>query len=246
MKYHGNRNGFQFSYIFWISTGILILFPMIYNWQSQLSRNVFGTLLQRRYSSTLSAYGSTSCFSGNRPYMEDRCISSTDFSFSAVFDGHSSSRISSLLEWRFQEKFMVEICDMKGQSSEKIAAKMADSLVFCDQQLSSIGMGLQEGSAATLLYINKLENNAEFITANIGDCRVVLGKFGKAVDLTIDHHPNNKDERLRIERMGGRVTWDGRIDSDGKPIKSSGCYRINDCLNMSRAIGELISSLVLG
>lgn len=59
--------------------------------------------------------------------------------------------------------------------------------------------------------------------ANAGDSRAVLCRDGKAIDLSVDHKPEDAPERARIERAGGKVTPDGRV---------------NGGLNLSRAIGD--------
>lgn len=47
--------------------------------------------------------------------------------------------------------------------------------------------------------------------ANAGDCRAVLGKKGRAVELSRDHKPNFKSEKIRIEKLGGTV-FDGYLN----------------------------------
>jgi protein phosphatase 1G len=59
--------------------------------------------------------------------------------------------------------------------------------------------------------------------ANAGDSRCVVCREGKAIDMSEDHKPEDESERKRIEKAGGRVTGDGRI---------------NNGLNLSRAIGD--------
>lgn len=58
--------------------------------------------------------------------------------------------------------------------------------------------------------------------ANAGDSRCVLSRAGKAVELSFDHKPEDDSEKSRIEKAGGKVTQDGRV---------------NGGLNLSRAIG---------
>lgn len=60
------------------------------------------------------------------------------------------------------------------------------------------------------------------VVANAGDCRAVLGKRGRAVELSKDHKPNSPDERARIEKLGGAV-YDGYL---------------NGQLSVSRALGD--------
>lgn len=59
--------------------------------------------------------------------------------------------------------------------------------------------------------------------ANVGDSRCVVSRDGQALDLSIDHKPEDDPEAARIIRAGGRVTADGRV---------------NGGLNLSRAIGQ--------
>lgn len=67
-----------------------------------------------------------------------------------------------------------------------------------------------------------VKNNNLFV-ANAGDSRCVLCKGGVAVDMSEDHKPEDDLERTRITKAGGVVNRDGRV---------------NDGLNLSRAIGE--------
>lgn len=60
------------------------------------------------------------------------------------------------------------------------------------------------------------------IIANAGDCRAVLGKRGRAIELSKDHKPNCTSERLRIEQLGGAI-YDGYL---------------NGQLSVARALGD--------
>lgn len=65
--------------------------------------------------------------------------------------------------------------------------------------------------------------------ANAGDSRCVLCRGDTAVDLSLDHKPEDLTEKRRIELAGGRITADGRV---------------NGGLNLSRAIGEWLSEII--
>lgn len=60
------------------------------------------------------------------------------------------------------------------------------------------------------------------LIANAGDSRAVLGKRGRAIELSRDHKPNCSSERLRIEKLGGMV-YDGYL---------------NGQLSVARALGD--------
>ena len=66
------------------------------------------------------------------------------------------------------------------------------------------------------------------MVANAGDSRCVLCRGGQAVELSFDHKPEDEPEKARIEKAGGKVTGDGRV---------------NGGLNLSRAIGKVFGSI---
>ena len=59
--------------------------------------------------------------------------------------------------------------------------------------------------------------------ANAGDSRCVVSQNGTAVDMSVDHKPEDDIEMNRITKAGGVVTPDGRV---------------NGGLNLSRALGD--------
>lgn len=79
--------------------------------------------------------------------------------------------------------------------------------------------GSDSGSTAVVALIR----NKEIYVANAGDSRCILCRAGKAIDLSIDHKPEDDTEKNRIQAAGGKVTEEGRV---------------NGGLNMSRAIGD--------
>lgn len=68
-----------------------------------------------------------------------------------------------------------------------------------------------------------LLNGRDLYVANAGDSRCVVCRNGKAIDMSLDHKPEDEEESARIINAGGRVTLDGRV---------------NGGLNLSRAIGD--------
>ena len=52
---------------------------------------------------------------------------------------------------------------------------------------------------------------------------MVCTKDGSAVDLSEDHKPESEIEKTRVEKAGGKITKDGRV---------------NGGLNLSRALGD--------
>nr|GLL30466.1 probable protein phosphatase 2C 27 isoform X2 [Ipomoea trifida] len=62
----------------------------------------------------------------------------------------------------------------------------------------------------------------KLVIANAGDCRAVLGKRGRAIELSKDHKPDCKSERHRIEKLGGAI-YNGYL---------------NGQLSVARALGD--------
>ncbi|XP_049540730.1 probable protein phosphatase CG10417 [Anopheles darlingi] len=68
-----------------------------------------------------------------------------------------------------------------------------------------------------------LLHGKDLYVANAGDSRCVVSRKGEALEMSFDHKPEDTIEFERIEKAGGRVTLDGRV---------------NGGLNLSRAIGD--------
>ena len=77
--------------------------------------------------------------------------------------------------------------------------------------------------SGTTAIVSVIYNNILYV-ANAGDSRCVLCRDGSAIEMSIDHKPEDDSERARIENAGGKITMDGRI---------------NGGLNLSRAIGKI-------
>ncbi|XP_014673428.1 PREDICTED: probable protein phosphatase CG10417 [Priapulus caudatus] len=79
--------------------------------------------------------------------------------------------------------------------------------------------GMDSGCTAVVCLIH----GDELYVANAGDSRCVVCRAGKAIDMSVDHKPEDELEKTRIKKAGGRVTAEGRV---------------NGGLNLSRAIGD--------
>lgn len=77
------------------------------------------------------------------------------------------------------------------------------------------------GCTSNVVYIDKLMK--KIYVANAGDSRCVLGKAGKAVEMSVDHKPECQIEIERITKSGSTIT-EGRVDGN---------------LNLTRSLGDL-------
>jgi protein phosphatase 1G len=79
------------------------------------------------------------------------------------------------------------------------------------------------GSDSGCTAVVALLRNNKLYVANAGDSRCIVCRNGKAIEMSIDHKPEDEPETERVLKAGGKVTGDGRI---------------NGGLNLSRAIGD--------
>lgn len=81
----------------------------------------------------------------------------------------------------------------------------------------------EPGSDSGCTAVVAILKDNELYVANAGDSRCVLCRDGQAVELSLDHKPEDEPEMERIVKAGGKVTADGRV---------------NGGLNLSRALGD--------
>ncbi|GLV32541.1 uncharacterized protein CBL_00749 [Carabus blaptoides fortunei] len=81
----------------------------------------------------------------------------------------------------------------------------------------------EPGSDSGCTAVVALLRGNELYVANAGDSRCIVCRTGQAVDMSLDHKPEDEPEMARVIKAGGKVTQDGRV---------------NGGLNLSRAIGD--------
>ena len=77
------------------------------------------------------------------------------------------------------------------------------------------------GCTSNVVYIDRAQK--KIFVANAGDSRCVMGRAGGAVEMSIDHKPENEVEIDRITKSGSVIT-EGRVDGN---------------LNLTRSLGDL-------
>ncbi|CAM9522550.1 unnamed protein product [Scytosiphon promiscuus] len=85
--------------------------------------------------------------------------------------------------------------------------------------------GIGVGCTIVTALLDRKRRQASCYVAHAGDSRCVLCRAGRAVQLTRDHKPGMSSEYARIVAAGGHVSRAGRV---------------NDNLNLSRAIGDMV------
>ncbi|XP_029011825.1 protein phosphatase 1K, mitochondrial [Betta splendens] len=165
---------------------------------------------------------------GQRKENEDRFKVSqmTDgILYFAVFDGHGGPEAADFCE-KYMEKFIKDL--VAEESNLELVLKQAflevDKALAKHLHISSNVPGVNAGSTATVAL---LRDGIELVVASVGDSRAMLCRKGKAHKLTVDHTPERKDEKERIKKSGGFITW----NSLGQP-------HVNARLAMTRSIGD--------
>ncbi|KAJ6357538.1 hypothetical protein OIU78_005398 [Salix suchowensis] len=74
--------------------------------------------------------------------------------------------------------------------------------------------------------MDQVSSRCNLVVSNTGDCRAVMSRKGVAEALTSDHQPSRKDEKDRIEALGGYVDCCHSV------------WRIQGCLAVTRGIGD--------
>lgn len=165
---------------------------------------------------------------GQRKENEDRFQVSqmTDsIMYFAVFDGHGGPEAADFCE-KYMESFIKDIAS-KEENLEKVLSKAfleVDKAFARDLHFFPNSPATNAGTTATVAL---LRDGIELVVASVGDSRAMLCRRGKALKLTEDHTPERKDEKMRIKKTGGFITW----NSLGQP-------NVNGRLAMTRSIGD--------
>ncbi|NP_001085111.1 protein phosphatase 1K, mitochondrial isoform X1 [Xenopus laevis] len=166
---------------------------------------------------------------GKRKENEDRfklARLTPDILYFAVYDGHGGASAAEFCD-RFMEdyikEFLVEEHDM-----EKVLVKAFLEINKAFARHAHLSVDASLLTCGTTATVALLRDGIELVVASVGDSRALLCRRGKPFKLTIDHTPERKEEKLRIKKSGGFVTW----NSLGQP-------NVNGRLAMTRSIGDL-------
>lgn len=139
-----------------------------------------------------------------------------------VYDGHGGSFVSTYLE----NKLPIYYChpELKPPFSREYHNEI---FKYLQDKILSYPKGHSSGSTCLLNLIYKFDNEIHMNIINLGDSRLsIVYKNGSCKQVTIDHKPDDPQEKIRLEKMGGEIYKD-----------SEGTVRIGD-LSLSRAFGD--------
>ncbi|KAM7253311.1 hypothetical protein ACFE04_025929 [Oxalis oulophora] len=165
---------------------------------------------------------------GPKQYMEDEHVCIDDLiqhldatedlpspgAFYGVFDGHGGTDASSFVRNNILRLIVEDSHFPKYVEKAIKSAFLKADYAFADASSLDISSGT---TALTALVFGRT-----LLIANAGDCRAVLGRRGRAIEMSKDHKPNFPSEKIRIEKLGG-VIYDGYL---------------NGQLSVARAIGD--------
>lgn len=176
------------------------------------------------------------------------------YSIFGVFDGHGvqGHLISDYIKCYFSSFFSQK--ELYSKAKQVISIKdVYDSLIDNNYSLINYAFNLCEnsllktkldasmsGSTCVMVFII----GDKIICANAGDSRAILSCKSGLRLLSFDHKPDNKDEKARILRSGGKVQpikEGGRNVGPARVWLKSGDY---PGLAMSRSIGDFVAKSV--
>ena len=208
------------NFLFFSFVGCLLLYAIYYRRRKSsgvLEKDVLGQHVVYKYG----VYE----LQGRRPYMEDRYDVRGEIAgdpaktMYAVFDGHGGSHASEFCTEAVHRNIVTS-----GLLEKSTKRALKTAMLHTDDEYLKVANrnGRDDGTTAIVVYVQ----GRDVTCANIGDSRAVLVlRNGGVIPLSNDHKPNRKDERERIEALGGSVSlW--------------GVWRVEGCLAVSRAIGD--------
>jgi len=162
---------------------------------------------------------------GKRPNMEDfhhaqfkKDQRGQQIGLFGIFDGHGGPYAADFVRANLFVNLM-----QSGKFPADIYGAIKEAFETTDQQYlkQDAQANRDDGCTGVTAFII----GTKLYVANVGDSRAVLCRGGKAQPLSVDHKPNSKEERQRIENAGGVVVW-------------AGTWRVGGVLAVSRAFGD--------
>lgn len=152
-----------------------------------------------------------------------------DINLFGIFDGHGGKDVAKYINSHIPQFFTrthmsYEINNKEKMKKyiEKVYDHVQNSL---EKKLKNISYTIGSTALVGIFYKNK--KSTKMYIVNVGDCRVVkCNNDSIAIPLSKDHKPHLIDEKKRIEKIGGKIIFDGDD------------WRIEN-LSVSRAFGDM-------
>ncbi|KAD2803953.1 hypothetical protein E3N88_37330 [Mikania micrantha] len=159
---------------------------------------------------------------GRKSFMEDTHTiiseSNTKKGFFGVYDGHGGSKAAEFVA----KNLHLNVFDLLEKCSENTTTEEIVKAAFLKTDDEFLKQGLESGACC----VTALIKQNEVFVSNLGDCRAVLSRKGKAEPLTKEHKASHVDEHKRIQDKGGYVEL------------HRGTWRVHGVLAVSRSIGD--------
>mmetsp|Transcript_14233 Transcript_14233/g.26851 ORF Transcript_14233/g.26851 Transcript_14233/m.26851 type:complete len:306 (+) Transcript_14233:354-1271(+) len=176
---------------------------------------------------------------GWRMTMEDARITNLTVGTAAVFavfDGHGGTEVSKFTARHFCEELEFNTSFRSGNIEQALIETFLriDQMLEMPQHLTELyclSQNLDKAeqpdpsyrSLAGCTAVAAVVYGDQIYVANAGDSRCVVGRDGKALEMSEDHKPDLPGELARIRKAGGYVE----------------AGRVNSNLNLSRSLGDL-------
>jgi serine/threonine protein kinase len=153
---------------------------------------------------------------GSKIYSEDFYSASDNVYI--VLDGHFGEEAA-----RFVGKHLLETINKLGEDLfadfSNADQLMQRAFLEVHHMFLSKYPNVNSGTAVATLVMHASDESQHLMTANVGDVRVIIccDKAGEPKVLTEDHHAADPQEKLRVESLGGNVSFvNGRMRLLGK------------------------------
>eukprot|EP00897_Mesotaenium_endlicherianum_P003035 jgi/Mesen1/275/ME1151993C09512 len=150
---------------------------------------------------------------GPRSYMEDAHVLVDDITgslggielaqpsaFYGVYDGHMGLGAA-----KYVQDHILRLVVQDPAFPDEMAAAMKGAYVRADEDLESHWAENREGACSGTTALSVLITGRTAVVANTGDCRAVLSRKGKAIELSTDQKATSIGELARIQAAGGYV-----------------------------------------
>lgn len=155
--------------------------------------------------------------------------------FVGVFDGHNGPEAA-----KFSSENLMGFLLQEYTGDRGIAAALKRAFQTCENALLGQWRGGSFGDSGTTALACVIVSDEHMHLANVGDCRAVLSRCGRAEAVTKDHRPGSPDERARILGSGGFLDSDDYLNGEIGVSRAIGDFHL-DSIKKPEGHGALIS-----